>query len=125
MQNKPPIPPEVTPNCHPRHRKIQTTKSGTLGTTSDSPPNIDKPKSSIPLSSESKITSIHVGDTDTIEIEVLETLLPEVIESDIPQSETLFLEVIEPKDHHPYLPESLGPSSSLPLSQTITNICWA
>jgi hypothetical protein len=45
-------------------------------------------------------------------------LLPEVIEPDLPESETLFPEVIEPEEPQPSSPVTSGPSSSLPLSQT-------
>lgn len=55
---------------------------------------IDKLESSVPLSSEPENTSIPVGDTDIIEIEVLETLSPKVIESDFPHSEFFFLRLL-------------------------------
>lgn len=67
MQNKPPLPPEATPNYHPNHNKMQAIELGTSGTTSGPPPNISKPESFVPLSSEPNITSIFVGDIDTIE----------------------------------------------------------
>jgi len=69
------------------------------------------------LSFEPEITSIPIGDTDTIEKEVPETLLPKVIESNLHELENLFLEVIEPEKPQPYSLDSLGTSSSLPLSQ--------
>lgn len=50
-------------------------------------------------------------------MEVHETLLPEVIQYDLPESENFLPEVIELEKPQPYLPESFGPSSSLLLSQ--------
>lgn len=70
------------------------------------------------MSFKPKITTILIGDVDTIETKVPKTLLPKVIESELPKLETLFLKIIEPKEPHPSSPNSLGPSSSLPLSQT-------
>lgn len=70
------------------------------------------------MSFEPKITSIPIGDIDTIETKVHETLLPDVVEFDLLESKTLFSEVIEPEEPQPYLTESLGPSSFFPLSQT-------
>lgn len=52
---------------------------------------------SLPMSIEPKITSLLAGDTDTVEIEAPETLLPEVIELEFPDSETLQPEDIQPK----------------------------
>jgi len=98
MKIKPPLPPEATTNCRPRHRRTQTTESGTSGSTSGPPLDIDHPESSIPLSSKPEITFIPVGDTDTIETKVPEFLLHEVIQSNLPHPETLFPDVIEPED---------------------------
>ena len=40
----------------------------------------------------SDITSSFVGETDTTDTELPEILLPEIIQSDLPESETLFPE---------------------------------
>lgn len=77
MKNKPPLPLEATPSCRQKHKKIKNTKSRNLGNTSRTPPKSDQSESSFPLSTELEITSTFDGESDTIEIEALETLFTE------------------------------------------------
>ena len=116
MENKLPLPPEETCGHHQKHKKTQTTKLGTLRTTSGPPPEIDPLESSFPLSYEPEITSTLANESDKIKTKVPEPSLLEVIEPDFIESDTLFPKVIQPEVPHSSSPVNSEPSSSLPWS---------
>lgn len=70
------------------------------------------------MSIEPEITSTFFDEFDTIETKVLEALLHEVIDLEFSKSKNLLHEVIEPEVPNPPSYITLGPSPSLPLSQT-------
>lgn len=114
MQNKPPLPPEATPGCRQKHKKMQTTKSSTSTAITSGPPSkIDPPESSFPVSTELEITSPLAGESDIVETKAPKISLPEVIELDYTESET-----IQPDVPQLFAPITSGPSSSFPLSHT-------
>jgi len=61
-------------------------------------PEFDQVDSSVPFSTRLEVTSTPVSENDTIDTELPKTNLLEVIQSKPPDSKTLFLEVIEPKE---------------------------
>lgn len=85
---------------------MYTIESSTSGATTSSPPaEINPLESSIPLSTEIKITSLLGSESEIVEIEAPKISLPKFIQPKAPQL---------------YTPITLGPSSYLPLSQTET-----
>lgn len=84
------------------------------GTTSE----VNQPKSSLPISIESEITSFLTGESEVVETEALETLEPKVTEPKFPDLNTLQLEVTQHEEPQITKPTTSGNSSLyLPLSQ--------
>lgn len=96
------------------------TELGTSRNTSIPPLDINPLESYVPLSSKPKITSTFDSDIDTNEIEVLETLFPEVIKLDLLIQTLFFLRLLNMRSlNHLHLLLQVLPLLFLYLSQNL------